>query len=83
MLSNWDLPQASPTDGYITITETVLITAIHNWNKKQQGTQKTKNLQKDLRKEFLVEKLYQAPKKAGAYLKHLLGDTLGGRFGIY
>jgi hypothetical protein len=34
MPSKWDLPQASPTDSYINITETVWITAVYNWTEK-------------------------------------------------
>jgi hypothetical protein len=137
MPSKWNLPQASPTDSYINITETVWIIAVHKWTKKlrmeeekrlkeelkskkgkkpkaPKPKEKQLNLKQKLRmeeekrlkeelkrkkgkkpkapkpkekplnlKQKFLNKGCQAPQKAGAYLKHLLGAKLGGRYYIF
>jgi hypothetical protein len=86
MPSKWDLPQASPTDSYINITETVWTVALHNWTGKLKGKKpkapKPKEKPLNLKQKFL-NKGCQAPQKAGTYLKHILGAKLGGRYYIF
>jgi hypothetical protein len=70
LISPWSLPTTAVTDSFINITEYVFANAVHNYKKKVLGQSP------DERERFTDGK---GPKRTGAYLKHLLGDQLGGR----
>lgn len=90
MLTPWKLPGTTPTNSFIRVTETVLITAMYNDQLNEIRAANLLKLKKDrttmkdyptIKTEYL-NKTGKAPLVHGAYWKHLFGDTLGGRYFI-